>query len=277
MNPDTAMSPAALKIESQESRKATLQMIFDAGLGHIGGDFSALDITTVLFGAILRFDPKDPTAMNRDRFIMSKGHAAGALYVTLARQGFFSTDMLSTFMKPFSRLGGHPDRTKLPGVETNTGPLGHGLPVGVGTALAAKLSGNSYRTFVITGDGELQEGSNWEAAMCAAHNKLDNLIVTVDRNGLQQGDRTEATCGLDSLAAKWRAFGFEVVEVDGHDHAALLEVYSRVPLAPGKPTCVIARTIKGKGVSFMQDGAAWHHKVPSAKEFEAAMLELQVA
>ena len=277
MNPDTALSAAALKVESQESRKATLQMIFGAGLGHVGGDFSALDITTVLFGAILRINPKDPTAMNRDRFIMSKGHAAGALYVTLARQGFFSTDMLSTFMKPLSRLGGHPDRTKLPGVETNTGPLGHGLPVGVGTALAAKLSGNSYRTFVVTGDGELQEGSNWEAAMCAAHNKLDNLIVTVDRNGLQQGDRTESTCGLDSLAAKWRAFGFEVVEVDGHDHAALLEVYSRVPLAPGKPTCVIARTIKGKGVSFMQDGAAWHHKVPSATEFEAAMLELQVA
>ena len=273
---DLALS-AQLRAEAQYARQDVLKMIVGAGLGHIGGDFSALDIVTVLYGAILRIDPAQPRAPDRDRFIMSKGHATGALYVTLARRGFFATEELSTFAKPLSRLGGHPDRTKLPGVEANTGPLGHGLPVAVGVALAAKLSGHNYRTFVLTGDGELQEGSNWEAAMTAAHNKLDNLIVTVDRNHLQQGDRTEATVGLESLAAKWSAFGFEVIQVDGHDHHALLDAYRSVPLQTGKPTVVIARTTKGKGVSFMQDGAAWHHRVPSATEYAAAMTELQAS
>ncbi|MDX2023722.1 MAG: transketolase [Deltaproteobacteria bacterium] len=277
MNWQAPGSPAELRAEAQAARQDALNMIVGAGLGHIGGDFSALDIVTVLYGAILRVDPANPRATDRDRFIMSKGHATGALYVTLARRGFFATEELRTFAKPLSRLGGHPDRTKLPGVEANTGPLGHGLPVAVGAALAAKLSGQTYRSFVLTGDGELQEGSNWEAAMTAAHNKLDNLVVTVDRNHLQQGDRTENTMALESLAAKWAAFGFEVVHVDGHDHKALLEVYSHVPVREGKPTVVIARTTKGKGVSFMEDGAAWHHKVPSAAECAAALRELQTS
>lgn len=269
--------PAAshLRAEANAARLMALKMIFEAGLGHVGGDFSALDIVTVLYGAVLKVDPERPSAPERDRFIMSKGHAAGALYVTLARRGFFPVEELSTFMRPLSRLGGHPDRTKLPGVETNTGPLGHGLPVAVGAALAAKLMGKSYRTFVLTGDGELQEGSNWEAAMTAAHNRLDNLILTIDRNGLQQGDRTEQTVGLEPLADKWRAFGFAVEEVDGHDHAALLDVYGRVPVSAGRPTCIIARTTKGKGVSFMEGGAAWHHKVPSAEEYATAIAELE--
>lgn len=264
-----------LRAEANAARMMALRMVCDAGIGHLGGDFSAMDIVTVLYGAILRIDPQRPEAPDRDRFILSKGHATGALYVTLARRGFFPVRELDSFMKPLSNLGGHPDRNKLPGVESNTGPLGHGLPVAVGIALAAKLSSQTHRTFVVTGDGELQEGSNWEAAMSASHNGLDNLVVTVDRNHLQQGERTEQTVGLEPLADKWRAFGFSVVEVDGHDHAALLEVYRCVPLSSGKPTCVIAHTIKGKGVSFMEDGAAWHHRVPSPTEYTVAMHELQ--
>ncbi len=286
MNLETATSEAIstspnlvsqLQAEANAARRMALKMIYNAGLGHVGGDFSAMDIVTVLYAAILNIDPSRPHAPDRDRFILSKGHATGALYVTLARRGFFPVEDLSTFMKPLSRLGGHPDRSKLPGVETNTGPLGHGLPVGVGAALAAKLSAQSYRTFVVTGDGEVQEGSNWEAAMTAAHNRLDNLVVTVDRNHLQQGDRTEQTVELEPLADKWRAFGFAVVEVDGHDHAALLAAYSNLPLVAGKPTCVIARTTKGKGVSFMEDRSAWHHRVPSEAEYDAAVLELQAS
>jgi transketolase len=171
-------------------------------------------------------------------------------------------------------LNGHPDRTKVPGVETNTGPLGHGVPVAVGAALAAKLQDCSWRVFVLTGDGELQEGSNWEAAMAAAHYKLDNLTVIVDRNRLQQGDWTEQTMHLEPLADKWRAFGWSVGEVDGHNIGQLLETFAQLPIAPGKPNCVIAHTHKGQGVSLMRDKAAWHHKIPNADELAQALQEL---
>jgi transketolase len=256
-------------------RRRDLQMIYDAKLGHIGGDLSATDILVTLYFGILRVDPHSPNAPDRDRFILSKGHCAGALYTTLAYAGFFPREELNTFVQPLSRLNGHPDRNKVPGVETNTGPLGHGLPVGVGSALAAKLTNALWRVFVLTGDGELQEGSNWEAAMSAAHYQLDNLVVIVDRNRLQQGDWTERTMHLDPLADKWRAFGWSVQEVDGHDHALLLETFSRVPFERGKPSCIIANTHKGNGISFMQDKAAWHHKVPSPEEFAAALKELE--
>jgi transketolase len=177
-------------------------------------------------------------------------------------------------MQPLSRLGGHPDRTKMPGVETNTGPLGHGLPVAVGCALAAKMDGAAWRTFVLTGDGELQEGSNWEAALSAAHYKLDNLTVIIDRNGLQQGDFTERTMHLDPLPDKWAAFGWSVHEVNGHDHAALLDVFDRLPFQWGKPNCIIAHTHKGQGVSFMRDRPGWHHRVPNDAELAQALGEL---
>jgi transketolase len=177
-------------------------------------------------------------------------------------------------MQPLSRLNGHPNCVKVPGVETNTGPLGHGLPVAVGTAIAAKMDSAAWRTFVLTGDGELQEGSNWEAAMAAAHYELDNLTVIVDRNQLQQGDRTENTVKLEPLADKWRAFGWAVAEVDGHDYNALLDTFERLPLTAGKPTCVIAHTHKGKGVSFIEDQVGWHHRVPTAEELNAALQEL---
>src|SRR3954464_12872165 len=183
-------------------RRSVVTMVDRAGLGHIGGDLSVTDILVTLFGAVLDVDPADPARADRDRFILSKGHCAGALYATLAHCGFFAREELSTFMAPLSALNGHPNRTKVPGVETNTGPLGHGFPVGVGTALAAKLRGEAYRTFVVLGDGELQEGSNWEAAMTAAHYDLADLTAIVDRNRLQQGAGTEDTKPLEPLADK---------------------------------------------------------------------------
>lgn len=255
-------------------RRRDLQMVYEAKLGHIGGDFSSTDILTALyFGGVLRVDPQRPDDPERDRFILSKGHGAGLLYTTLAHAGFIPMDELSTFAQPLSRLNGHPNRTKVPGVETNTGPLGHGLPVAVGCAKAAKMDGAAWRTFVVTGDGELQEGSNWEAALSAAHYKLDNLTVIVDRNGLQQGDFTEQTMHLDPLADKWRAFGWSVREVNGHDFAALLDVFDGLPFEWGRPNCIIAHTHKGQGVSFMRDRPAWHHRVPSAEEYAQAHQE----
>lgn len=257
---------------SREVRLSVLDMIEHARLGHVGGDFSVTDILSVLFGAVLNVRPQEPGWAGRDRLILSKGHAAAALYATLAHSGFFPVAELKTFMDAHSRLNGHPNRNKVPGVETNTGPLGHGLPVAVGSAVASTLSRQPWRTFVILGDGELQEGSNWEAIMFAGHRRLGGLSAIVDRNRLQQGARTEDTNGLNPLADKWRAFGWEVVELDGHDHAAL---YQALSTASGeKPRCVIAHTLKGKGVSFMEDRVEWHHKVPSAEQFTLARQEL---
>lgn len=255
-------------------RRRDLEMVYGAKLGHIGGDFSATDILVTLYFSVLRVNPQQPAEPERDRFILSKGHCAGALYTTLAHAGFFPLDELATFAQPLSRLNGHPNRTKVPGVEINTGPLGHGLPVAVGCALGAKMDGAAWRTFVLTGDGELQEGSNWEAALSAAHYRLDNLTVIVDRNGLQQGDFTERTMHLDPLADKWRAFGWSVREVKGHDVGALLDVFDQLPFEWGRPNCIIAHTHKGRGVSFMQDRPAWHHRVPTAEEFAQALREL---
>src|SRR3954465_4705401 len=252
-------------------RRSIVTMVHRAGLGHIGGDLSVTDILVTLFGAVLDVDPADPERTDRDRFILSKGHCAGALYATLAHCGFFARDELTTFMAPLSALNGHPNRTKVPGVETNTGPLGHGFPVAVGCALAARLRGLSYRTFVVLGDGELQEGSNWEAAMTAAHYDLADLTAIVDRNRLQQGARTEDTKQLEPLTDKWEAFDFETRVIDGHDHAQLLEALE--PGSTGRPVAVIANTIKGKGVSFMEDRVEWHHGVPSAEQVQAAIQE----
>jgi transketolase len=265
---------ARLREIATSVRRRDIQMIYDAKLGHIGGDLSATDILVTLYFGVLRIDPQRPDAPERDRFILSKGHCAGALYTTLAHAGFFPLAELDTFAQPLSRLNGHPDRKKVPGVETNTGPLGHGLPVAAGAALSAKLQDATWRVFVLTGDGELQEGSNWEAAMMAAHYKLDNLTVIVDRNRLQQGDLTEQTMQLEPLADKWRAFGWSVEEVDGHDHAQLLATFARAPFEAGKPSCVIANTHKGQGVSFMRDKAAWHHRVPTTEELALALDEL---
>jgi len=272
---DTLADPAELQRLANQIRLSAMTMTHRAALGHTGGDLSAADILATLYGAVLRVNPAEPEWTERDRFILSKGHCAAALYAVLSMRGYFPQKELATFMGALSRLNGHPDRNKVPGVEANTGPLGHGLPIAVGCALAARMRGESWRTFVLTGDGELQEGSNWEAAMSAHQYGLDNLTVIVDRNGLQQGDFTENTIRLNPLAEKWEAFGFGVVEVDGHDPAALLELFARLPLVKGKPTCIIAHTVKGKGVSFAENKPAWHHGVPTIEELRKAALELE--
>jgi transketolase len=241
-------------------RRTILTMVNTAGLGHIGGDLSVTDILVTLFAGVLSVDPNRPGWPERDRFILSKGHCAGALYATLARCGFFAPAELDSFMAPLSALNGHPNRTKVPGVETNTGPLGHGFPVAVGCALAARLRQSPSRTFVVLGDGEMQEGSNWEAAMTAAHYRLADLTAIVDRNRLQQGARTEETKRLEPLADKWRSFGFAVQELNGHDVGALRTVLKQVPPVAGKPTAIICHTVKGKGLPAAESNADWHHK-----------------
>lgn len=277
--PEDAREPrvsdlSALRRLAQTIRKNSLRMVHDAGLGHPGGDLSAADILTALYFGVLRFNAANPGWQQRDRFVLSKGHCSAALYATLAEAGFITRESLSTYAQPLSRLNGHPDRNKVPGVEANTGPLGHGLPISVGMAKAAKITGAAWRTFVLTGDGELQEGSNWEAAMAAAHFKLDNLTVIVDRNGLQQGDETEATISLEPLADRWRSFGWSVREIDGHAMDQLVETFEAVPFASGKPNCVIAHTHKGRGVSFMEDRVEWHHGVPTDAQLAQAIDEI---
>jgi transketolase len=278
---DAAMTPQQraewLRQKANWIRLSAMTMTHHARLGHTGGDLSASDILAVLYlGGILRIDPAHPQWPERDRFILSKGHCSGALYSVLAARGFFPMHDLRTHMDPLSLLNGHPDRNKVPGVEANTGPLGHGLPIAVGAALAARMRKQSWQVFVLTGDGELQEGSNWEAAMTAQHYGLDNLTVIVDRNGIQQGDFTEATLRMEPLAERWRAFGFAVDEIDGHDHAALLERFENLPVTVGKPTCIIAHTTKGNGVSFAENRPAWHHGVPTREQLAQAAKELGV-
>ena len=234
---------------------------------------SVTDILSTLYVGVLRIDPNAPRAPDRDRLILSKGHASGALYASLAEAGFIPVEALSTYMKPLSMLNGHPNRNYVPGVEANTGPLGHGLPIAVGVALAGKIDRAAYRVFVVTGDGELQEGSNWEAAMAAGHHKLANLTLIVDRNRLQQGAQVAETNDVEPLADKFRAFRWDVVDVDGHNPGALLDAFA--PRADRtSPLCVIANTVKGKGVSYMEDQVGWHHGIPNQAQFDQAMKEL---
>lgn len=256
-------------------RRRLLRMIVDAGQGHPGGDLSSADIVAALYFDILRIDPTNPAAADRDRFVLSKGHCTGALYTALAGAGFFAEAELDTYLKPESRLNGHPNRNYLPGIEANTGPLGHGFPIGVGIAVAGQIDNAGYRVFVLTGDGELQEGSIWEAAMFAGHRGLGNLTVIVDRNRLQQGAGTEETNSLEPLADKWRSFRWEVAEVDGHDHEALLAALDDAVQPRSRPRVLIANTFKGQGVSFMRDNVGWHHGVPNAEQYALAIAELE--
>jgi transketolase len=270
---DNARAGTSLEELARRVRATSLAMSHRAGVGHPGSDLSAADILVALYGAVLQNGAERIDDPDRDRFVLSKGHAACALYATLAEWGYFGRDELDTFAAPGSRLPGHPTRS-IPGVEANTGALGHGLSFGVGAALAARLDGSARRTFVLTGDGELQEGANWEAAMAAAHFGLDRLTVIVDRNLLQQGAATEETMQLEPLAAKWTAFGWTVKEVDGHNIPELVATLRAVPFADGSPNCVIARTHKGRGVSFMEDRVAWHNQVPGTEDLARALNEL---
>ncbi len=270
-NDDTV---ALIREKALWMRRRAMRMVYEKGLGHIGGDLSATDIVATLYFGVLKHDPARPDWPDRDRFIMSKGHATGVIYTALAAAGYWPEAWLDTYMGDHSKLNGHPNRQYLAGVEANTGPLGHGFPIALGIAIGGQIAGKEYRTFVLTGDGEQQEGSNWEAAMTAGYRKVKNLTLIIDRNHLQQGQGTEETTGLAPLGEKYRAFSFEVVEVDGHDHAALIDVLGAPVGARTRPLCVIANTTKGKGVSFMEGLAKWHHGVPTAAQYEQAMKEL---
>lgn len=275
-NSERAATVAKIRDKARAIRMHALNMVFAARLGHPGGDLSVADILATLYFGVMRVNPQAPRHPGRDRLILSKGHASGALYATLAEAGYFPVEQLATYMKPKSALNGHPNRNYVPGVEANTGPLGHGMPIAVGVAIAGQIDRADYRVFVVTGDGELQEGSNWEAAMAAGHRKLGNLTLIIDRNTLQQGARVAETNDVEPLADKFRAFGWEVVDVDGHDPSALIDALARVE-GRAKPLCVIAHTIKGKGVSYMEDQVNWHHGVPNPAQLDQAMKELSLS
>lgn len=267
-------STEALCRKAIQIRMDMLQMIYEAKSGHTGSSLCNTDILTALYYGVLRVKPEQPDWDERDRFILSKGHAVESYYCILADLGFFPKEELRTYTQFGSRLIGHPNN-KVPGVEMNTGALGHGLSVGVGMALAGKMDAKSYRVFVLMGDGEQAEGSVWEAAMAGAHYKLDNLIGIIDRNGLQISGRTEDVMNSEPLHEKWSSFGWHVEFVDGHSIAHLVQRLQAVPLTDGKPTLFIANTIKGKGLSIAENVPHWHHHVPSNEEFAEAIAELQ--
>lgn len=269
------MTDHELKLKSICYRRDLLRIIFHAGAGHTGGSLSCIDILNVLYNRVLRISLAAFADPNRDRYIQSKGHSVEALYVVLADCGFFSKSELENLCCYQSRFVGHPTR-KVPGIEMNTGALGHGLSISVGMALAAKLDQASYRVFSLLGDGELAEGSNWEAAMVAAHYKLDNLTAILDHNSLQITGRTRDVCSNEPVEEKFLAFGWTVRTVDGHDLAELTETLSSPPERE-RPTIVVANTIKGRGVSFMEDVVKWHHGVPSENEYEEAIRQLNRA
>ena len=270
------MTNRELALKSVRYRRTVLRIIKEAGAGHTGGSLSCIDILNVLYNEVLHVSPATFSAPARDRYIHSKGHSVEALYTVLADRGFFPESHLHTLSRYQSHFVGHPTR-KVNGIEHNTGALGHGLSVATGLALAGARSGHPFRVFTLLGDGELTEGSVWEAAMAAAHYRLDNLVVIVDRNGLQITGRTEDVMGLEPLAQRFSAFGLEVRTCDGNDIMDLRAAFEELPFAPGRPSLLLARTVKGKGVSFMEDQALWHHHAPNDQELRLALQELQSA
>jgi transketolase len=267
------MTDNELKIKSVLYRKSILKYIKKANSGHTGGSLSCVDILNVLYNRILNVTPENFGQSRHNRYIQSKGHSVEALYVVLADKGFFPESEIETLCKYGSHYIGHPTR-KVNGIEHNTGGLGHGLSFSVGVALAAKIDNADYRTFTLLGDGELVEGSNWESMLSAAHYKLDNLIAIVDRNNLQITGNTEDVCAIEPLEAKFRAFGWSVKVVDGHDIKELTDVLSNIPFEKNKPNMVIANTIKGKGISFIENNHKWHHHVTDDQQYEQAQKEL---
>lgn len=241
---------------------------------HLGSSLSCVDILVAAYWGVLRVDPARPDDPARDRFILSKGHAATALYATLAERGFFDRSILEEFNRPGGRLAEHPSLGCVPGVEASTGSLGHGLPLGLGMALAQRVHGSPSRVFVLMSDGECQEGSVWEAALFAAAHRLDRVAVVIDYNKWQATGRTDEIMAMEPLAGKWQAFGWTALEVDGHDLMALVDALERVPDRSGRPLAVVAHTIKGKGISFMEDDNNWHYRIPTAEEVHAAHQEL---
>lgn len=263
-----------LKVLSYELRRDVVDMIMAGKGGHIGGDMSVMDVLVTLYFRVMNISPENRDDPNRDRFVLSKGHCVEALYAVLARKGFFPIEqVIAEFSRFGSKFIGHPNN-KLPGIEMNSGSLGHGLPVAVGMALAGKLDRAPYRVYTVMGDGELAEGSVWEGAMAASHYSLDNLCAVVDRNRLQISGRTEDVMRQDDLSARFSAFGWNVLEADGHDYDALERVFAAAAGTKGKPTVLIADTVKGKGSPIMENKASWHHHLPSQEEYEQITADL---
>lgn len=270
-----AKQASDIKLDSRSLylRKLVCQTLEGGGRGHIGSTLSLIEILRVLYDDILIYNAKDPTWEYRDRCILSKGHGCIAQYVLLADKGFFDLSHLSTFCKFDSILGGHPEANKIPGIETSTGSLGHGLSVGLGFALAARMKKRKNKTFVIMGDGEINEGSVWEAAMCIGKHKLDNLVALIDYNKIQSAGFTKDIQDLEPLSQKWHSFNFAVADVNGHDVTALRDLLHQVPLQVGKPTAIICHTVKGKGIPFAEHNPSWHHKARLNQETIQAMYE----
>jgi len=263
-----------LEARAKVIRRSIIQMLVKAGSGHPGGSLSATDLVAALYFNILKIDPKNPQWPDRDRFHMSKGHCCPLWYAVLSEIGYFPKEELLTLRQFGSILQGHPDR-KTPGVEAASGSLGQGLSVGLGMSLAAKIDKKDYRVYVLLGDGEVQEGNIWEAAMACGHYKCDNLCAILDFNGCQIDGRCEDIMGIEPLAAKWQAFGWQVIEINGHDMQQILSAYEQAKKNKGKPTIIIARTVKGKGVSFMEGVVGFHGRAPTAEEAQKALKELE--
>jgi len=262
---------------ARQIRKRLVQMSHDSRAPHLASALSCVDMLVAMYWGALQIDPARPRDPDRDRFLLSKGHAAAALYAVLAQRGFLPVEELKTFNQPGSRLPEQPSPGDVPGIEAATGSLGHGLPIGLGMALAGRIQGRSYRVVTLMSDGECNEGSVWEAALFAAAKRLSHVTAIVDYNGWQATGRSNDIMQLAPLADKWQAFGWSAVEVDGHDIKGIIEVLRAPPLARDKPTAIIARTIKGKGVSFMEDDNNWHYRIPNDEELTAALRELDAA
>lgn len=260
---------------ANEVRKGAVTAVYNAKSGHPGGSLSAADIYAYLFFEEMNIDPKEPKKADRDRFVLSKGHTAPGYYAALAHRGFFPVEDLTTLRKVGSYLQGHPDMKHIPGVDMSSGSLGQGISAAVGMALSAKLSNDDYRVYTLLGDGEIQEGQVWEAAMLASHRKLDNLVVIVDNNGLQIDGAIDEVCSPYPIDKKFEAFNFHVINVDGHDFDALDAAFKEARETKGQPTAIIAKTIKGKNVSFMENQASWHGSAPNAEQYAVAMADLE--
>jgi len=271
------MTPLALAVTAAKARLLGLDMVYTANSGHIGGSFSAMDALTVLYQEVLRVDPANPTDPDRDRFVLSKGHCTPALYPTLALRGFFPAEELKLFRSIDGHISGHAEMRHVKGVDMSTGSLGQGISAAVGMALAGKLDGKTYRVYTLLGDGEIEEGQVWEAAMSAAKFKLDNLCAIVDVNGLQIDGATADVMPSEPLDEKFASFGFHVIKVDGHDYEALRAAFAEAAATAGKPSVILMKTVKGKGVSFMENNAGWHGKAPNAEQYEQAKAELTAA
>lgn len=269
------MNKLELQKKAVEVRKGIVTGVYNAKSGHPGGSLSAADLFTYLYFEEMNVDPKNPEDENRDRFVLSKGHTAPGYYAALALKGFFPIEDLKTLRHVGSYLQGHPDKKHTPGVDMSSGSLGQGLSVAVGMALAAKMQGKDYRTYCLCGDGEIQEGQIWEAAMFAGHRRLDNLCVIVDNNNLQIDGTVEDVCSPYPIDEKFKAFNFHVININGNDFDEIDKAFAEARAHKGEPTAIIAHTIKGKGVSFMEDKAGWHGKAPNEEEYKIAMEELE--